>query len=191
MLAGFIMRHIKDAYKHVAWVGVPLTATGFDIPTPADIPTQAKVSLRVNQPFGPRPGSTNVPLFSFNTVELAAMTGDTEVAKDALDDVLVVPNPYYAYSSYETGQLDNRVKITNLPQKCRISIFTLNGNLVRQYNKDSDDPDQDWDLKNTSGVPVASGVYIIHVDANIDGRNLGEKVIKLFAVMRQIDLDSY
>lgn len=62
---------------------------------------------------------------------------------------------------------------------------------MRQYSKDSDEPDQDWDLKNTDGVPVASGVYIIHVDANIDGQNLGEKIIKLFAVMRQIDLDSY
>ena len=113
------------------------------------------------------------------------------MAEEALDKVLVVPNPYYAYSSYETGQLDNRVKITNLPQKARISIFTLNGHLVRQYTKDSEEPDQDWDLRNFAGVPVASGVYIIHVDANIDGQNLGEKVIKLFAVMREIDLENF
>jgi flagellar hook assembly protein FlgD len=102
-----------------------------------------------------------------------------------------VPNPYYAYSSYETGQLDNRVKITNLPPKCRISIFTLNGHLVRQFTKDNQEPDLDWDLKNQSGVPVASGVYIIHIDGNIQGQNLGEKVVKMFAVMRQIDLDSF
>ena len=183
--------NIKDAYKHVAWVGIPLMGNGFNIADPKDIPTDARVSLRVNQPFGTRPGSSNLPVFTFNTIDIAAATGNTDVAKDALDDVLVVPNPYYAYSSYELGQLDNRVKITNLPQKCRISIFTLNGHLVRQYRKDSPDPDQDWDLKNTDGVPVASGVYIIHVDANIDGQNLGEKVIKLFAVMRQVDLDSY
>ncbi len=183
--------NIKDAYKHVAWVGIPLAAPGYDVPSGRDIPTDATVSLRTRKSFGPREGSTESPIFEFNTVDLAARNGDLEVAKDALEKVLVVPNPYYAYSSYELGQLDNRVKITNLPQKCRISIFTLNGNLVRQFTKDSDEPDQDWDLKNTVGVPVASGVYIIHVDANIDGLNLGEKVIKLFAVMRQIDLDSY
>lgn len=183
--------NLKDAYKHVAWVGIPLLNTGFSVPTPQAIPTDARVSLRVHQPFAPRSGSSESPVFSFNTVDIAAAKGQTDVARNALENVLVVPNPYYAYSSYEIGQLDNRVKITNLPRKCRISIFTLNGHLVRQYNKDSEEPDQDWDLKNDSGVPVASGVYIIHVDANIDGQNLGEKVIKLFAVMRQIDLDSY
>ena len=58
---------------------------------------------------------------------------------------------------------------------------------MRQFNKDSDEPDQDWDLKNHSGVPVASGVYIVHIDAF----DLGEKILKMFAVMRQIDLDSF
>ncbi|MEZ4773405.1 MAG: hypothetical protein R3D00_09490 [Bacteroidia bacterium] len=182
---------LSNAYEKVAWVSVPMLNSGFDITSPENIPTDARVSLRQNQPFRSRPGTSDVPTFEFNTADYAVQTNQTEIAKDALEKVLVVPNPYYAYSSYETGQLDNRVKITNLPQKCRVSIFTINGLLVRQYTKDSDNPDQDWDLKNQSGVPVASGVYIIHVDANIDGQNLGEKVVKLFAVMRQIDLDSF
>lgn len=182
---------LKDAYKHVAWVGIPYAARGFGFDDPRNIPTTARVSLRTNRPFGSRTGTNDQPVFRFNTVDRAAQTGQVEVAKDALEKVLVVPNPYYAYSSYETGQLDNRVKITNLPQVCRISIFTLNGHLVRQFVKDSDEPDQDWDLKNQAGVPVASGVYIIHVDANIGDQKLGEKVIKLFAVMRQLDLDNF
>ena len=183
--------NMGDAYKHVSWVGVPLVFEPFNISNPSQIPTDARVSLRIKKPFGPRSNQNDLPTFGFNTVDYAASTGLTDVAKDALENVLVVPNPYYAYSSYESGQLDNRVKITNLPQKCRINIFTLNGYLVKQFNKDSDQPNQDWDLKNHSGVPVSSGVYIIHIDANIDGQNLGEKVIKLFAVMRQIDLDSF
>ena len=72
-----------------------------------------------------------------------------------------------------------------------MSIFTLNGFLVKQFTKDSDAPELRWDLKNQSGVPVASGVYIMHIDANIDGQQLGEKIVKLFAVMRQIDLDNF
>ncbi|MEM7660581.1 MAG: T9SS type A sorting domain-containing protein, partial [Bacteroidota bacterium] len=183
--------NLKDVYKYVAWVGIPLVNTGFDFTDPVNIPTDARVSLRTNQRFRTREGGKELGIFTFNTVDQAAKTNQNDVAKEALDDVLVVPNPYYAYSSYETGQLDNRVKITNLPQKCRISIFTLNGQLVQQFTKDSDEPDQDWDLKNQSGVPVASGVYIIHVDGNIDGQNLGEKIIKLFAVVRQVDLDNF
>ncbi|GAB4402463.1 MAG: hypothetical protein OHK0039_00500 [Bacteroidia bacterium] len=186
-------RHnIKDAYKYVAWAGIPLVNDGYEFTDPRDIPTPARVSLRVNQPFRARNAAAgDKPAFQFNTVEQAAQTGLTDVAANALDKVLVVPNPYYAYSTYETGQLDNRVKITNLPQKCRISIFTLNGQLVRQYNKDSDEPDQDWDLKNHTGVSVASGLYIVHIDANVGGQTLGEKTIKMFAVMRQLDLDNF
>ncbi|MEM7040052.1 MAG: hypothetical protein AAF570_23980, partial [Bacteroidota bacterium] len=79
------------------------------------------------------------------------------------------------------------VKITNLPQIARIRIFTLNGALVRTYNKDSEEPDQEWDLKNAAGTPVASGVYIIHVD----GFELGETVVKFFAVMPKLDLNAF
>lgn len=183
--------NLADVYKHVAWAGIPMAAPGFEFTDPTQIPTPARVSLRVNQPFRSRENTNDRPTFAFNTVEAAASLGDTEVAIDALAEVRLVPNPYYAYSSYENGQLDNTVKLTNLPQKCRVSVFTLNGYLVKQFTKDSDEPELRWDLKNQSGVPVASGVYVFHIDANIDGQNLGEKVVKLFAVMRQIDLDSF
>jgi len=92
----------------------------------------------------------------------------------------------------------------NLPSKCTVSIYTLNGTLVRQFKRDvasdvstgqivSEGRDDnlsstlDWDLKNTAGITVASGIYIIHVDAG----SLGEKVVKWFGIMRPIDLDSF
>jgi len=46
---------------------------------------------------------------------------------------------------------------------------------------------QDWDLKNQSGIPIASGLYIIHVDAP----GIGEKILKWFGVMRPLDLQNY
>jgi hypothetical protein len=85
-----------------------------------------------------------------------------------------------------------------------VSFYTLNGTLVRQIKRDviSDVSDGilvdqgidhnlsstlDWDLKNTAGITVSSGVYIIHIDAGA----LGEKVVKWFGIMRPIDLDSF
>jgi hypothetical protein len=59
------------------------------------------------------------------------------VANTALDQIRVVPNPYYGSSGYEDGQLDNIVKITNLPPRCEINIFMPNGTLVRTINKDN------------------------------------------------------
>jgi hypothetical protein len=79
------------------------------------------------------------------------------------------------------------VKFINLPPKCTINIFTLNGSLVRQIKKDDENTYLDWDVKNQVNVPIASGMYIVHVD----GGALGEKIIKWFGVMRQIDLDSF
>jgi flagellar hook assembly protein FlgD len=99
----------------------------------------------------------------------------------------VVPNPYYAFSTYETSQLDNRMKITNLPTRATISIYTISGTLVRQLKKDDAFTFIDWDLKNTFGIPVASGLYVIHVDA----KGVGEKVLKWFGVMRPVDLDTF
>ena len=105
----------------------------------------------------------------------------------------VVPNPYYAYSTYEGvengGQLDNRVRITNLPAECVISIYSLNGSLVQRLYKDSDGSASiDWDLKNQEGIPVASGAYIINVNIPSLGK---EKNLKWFGVMRPIDLDTF
>ena len=54
----------------------------------------------------------------------------------------------YGYSEYETNQLDNRIKNSNLPQKATISIFTLSGTLVRTLEKDDSSISSiDWDLK--------------------------------------------
>ena len=125
----------------------------------------------------------------------------TEVAKNALSLINIVPNPYYAYSTYEKNQLDNRVRITNLPSNCTISIYTTSGILVRQLRRDAGldntagsvypdvniESSVDWDLKNAQNIPVASGLYIIHIDAP----GIGERTLKWFGVIRPIDLDTF
>ncbi|MFM7766788.1 MAG: hypothetical protein ACKO9S_02895, partial [Bacteroidota bacterium] len=143
------------------------------------------------------------PMYTFSTDDLANSTNNAEVATSALDLINVVPNPYYAFSAYEVNQLDNRIKIVNLPAKCTVSIFTVGGTLVRKYNRDvpTDNSDGqvystsipnretslDWDLKNFKGIPVASGVYLIHVDAP----GLGTKTLKWFGMTRPLDLDTF
>lgn len=146
----------------------------------------------------------NMPMYEFSTADIYTMIGESTAAKNALDYVRVVPNPYYGYSKYETNRIDNRVRITNLPNVCTVKIFTMNGTLVRTFKRDvsgqEDDytnvsdirqskrsPYLDWDLKNQYGIPIASGLYIIHVDAP----GIGEKILKWFGVMRPLDLTNY
>jgi hypothetical protein len=127
------------------------------------------------------------PTYSFNTNDIVAITSDNDVAKDALDIINIVPNPYYGYSSYEVNQLDNRVKITNLPKRATIKVFTVSGTEVRSLTKDNGLTSIDWDLKNNFGIPISSGLYILHINA--DG--VGEKIIKWYGALRPIDLDTF
>ena len=53
-----------------------------------------------------------------------APSEDVEKATNDLVEINVVPNPYYGYSTYEVNQLDNRVKITNLPEECTVTIYS-------------------------------------------------------------------
>ncbi len=183
---------IDSLYKYVAWVALPrIAGRQYEFRHYKDIPTEVRIRLAVNKSYKPASNGTP-PTFEFSTAEVAARLGDVSTAKSALDLIRVVPNPYYGRSGagrgvYEVSQVDTRVKITNLPQKCTIRIFTLNGVLVRTFRKDSDQPDQEWDLKNEYGVPIASGPYIIHIDAP----GLGQKVVKFFAIMPQVDLNNY
>ena len=93
-----------------------------------------------------------------------------------------------AYAEYEQDKNDFQVRITNLPQKCRVKIYTLNGVLVRELDKDDDSVTfLEWDLKNQARIPVASGMYIVHVEVP----DVGEVVLKWFGAMRPVDLDSF
>jgi hypothetical protein len=128
----------------------------------------------------------NKPMYQFNTAEISTKRGDNATAKNALKLIRVVPNPYYGNSAYELTQLDNMVKITNLPKTCTVSVYSLNGNLIRRFTKDSEVTYLDWDLKNQYGIPIASGAYIVHINAP----GIGEKVVKFFGALRPQDLNS-
>jgi hypothetical protein len=129
------------------------------------------------------------PMYQFETESVAVEDYNAEKAENDLDLIKVVPNPYYAYAGgpgYENNALDTRVKITNLPRQCTISIYNVSGTLIRQITKDEEKTSVDWDLKNFAGVPIAGGVYIIHVKSKD-----GEKIIKWFGGQRIPDLNVF
>lgn len=134
--------------------------------------------------------NNNFPMYNFSTRPIATSYYDETAYDDDLDMIRVVPNPYYAYSSYEPVPLDNRVKITNLPDKCTVTIYTLSGTEIRQFEKDNAQTFIEWDLKNFSGVPIAGGMYLIHVESEIDGAKK-ERVLKWFGMLRKLDLNTF
>ena len=191
----------RKAMRGCTWVGSSYTNPEFEM-LPVEqglIPTETRIRLRVAKQYRRyahdrsdvdetegTPNNNN-PLYRFSTADVATVTGDNPTLTNALDNVRVVPNPYYAYSQYETSKLDNRVKITGLPEVCTVRIYSLAGTLVRTFQKADPLTYLEWDLKNDRNVPIAGGVHIIHVDAP----GVGEKIVKWFAVMRPVDLDNF
>jgi hypothetical protein len=185
--------------RNIAWAGMLQLAPGAVMKSYKDglIPNDVKIKLRVDnkyQTWWNQSGVSNVrnghPTYLIKVRNKEAQPLDVVQIENALDSVKVVPNPYYGYSQYETSQFTNTVKITNLPAKCTVTIYSLDGKFIRQYNRAETYmpyqqiiPDLEWDLKNNKAIPVASGVYLIHIQAP----GMGERTVKWFGIARQYD----
>ena len=203
-----------DGYKSQIWfmpiwAGMPMAVEGKEW-LPENNPV--KISVRINKPYQIGYGTIpleitpednpveynalvdNVdhqglnPYYTFTTKGYGPEYNNADKAESDRNLIKVVPNPYYAYSSYEPNALTHRVKIANLPDQCVVTIYSVNGTKIRQFKKDSPVTSIDWDLTNHANTPIASGIYIIHVKDNTNG---GEHTVKFYCAMRQVDLNTF
>jgi len=99
-------------------------------------------------------------------------TGNQQNASSQLALIRAFPNPYFGGQSLETDPFNRFINFSHLPSTCTIYIYSLNGGLVKQINRNNADPNNSierWDLLNSNAVPVASGMYIIYIDAGSIG----------------------
>ena len=106
----------------------------------------------------------------------------------------VYPNPYridggYYDKGYEGRDAQwyiperfRRIHFANLPPKCTISIFTLDGDLVRRLDHDKDPSDpaashDTWDLITRNTQAVVSGIYYWTVEQPGGETQIGKLVI--------------
>ena len=173
-------------FKTCVWAGIPILNEGDSL-----LSTTATVKLRVEKPYENFATTSTfnktLPLYEFDMTGMEADIGSGLAADSALALINVVPNPYYAYSEYETSKLDRRIKITNLPETCTISIYNVNGTLMRRFQKSDASTSLDWELTNHVDVPIASGVYLIHVLVP----EIGERTLKWYGVMKPTDLNGF
>ncbi len=105
--------------------------------------------------------------------------------------VEVYPNPYridggYAASEYEVGgNYGKRIRFINVPPRCNIRIYTLDGDLVQTLYHDkqegaSEATYAEWDLISRNTQAVVSGIYLFSVE-NID---TGEEQVGKFVIIK-------
>jgi hypothetical protein len=129
----------------------------------------------------------NVPgvVHKLETKDLKVLKGDATLY--SLDNIGVTPNPYKGASAYETQNIRDEVRFTNLPDQCTIRIFTVDGTLVKTLVHNNNDGFLKWDLANEQGLRLASGMYLAHVDVP----GVGEKILKLGVVRKKIQLTAF
>ena len=122
----------------------------------------------------------------------------TSVVESKGLNVVVYPNPYRIdarYRSIEGGGFEGRdpnqeslsdervrrIHFANLPHKCKIRIFTVDGDLVRviDHNYAPDSPrsmHDEWDLITRNTQAIVSGIYYYSVESE-SGNQIGKIVI--------------
>lgn len=112
---------------------------------------------------------------------------DKNLAKEQLEKIKVVPNPYVATAKWEiknpysSGRGPRSLHFTHLPNECKIRIFTVNGELVKTIDHFSqfNDGTAEWDMLSDDKLSISYGIYVYHIDAP----GVGEKIGK-FAVIK-------
>ncbi len=143
----------------------------------------------------PAPGDTLILTFNnpflANDVFEFTMHGksiDKTLAKNQMNRINVVPNPYIVTNSWEgenpyaTGRGPRVIHFTHLPSKCTIRIFNMRGQLVDTIEHETEDLADGgavWDLRTKDDLDIAYGVYIYHIDAPGVGNKIGK-----FAVIK-------
>ncbi|MCX6835096.1 MAG: hypothetical protein NTW07_08185 [candidate division Zixibacteria bacterium] len=132
---------------------------------------------------------TMMPLITY------ALPSTEKVAADQLD-VFVYPNPYRLDENYRErgfearGEMQKdvdrtrRIHFANLPSKCTIRIFSLDGDLVREITHDIDRADplsnhDTWDLITRNFQQAVSGLYYWTVEDESGRTQIGKLAIIL------------
>ena len=127
----------------------------------------------------------------------ATMAYPNTSALDAVEQsrkVYVYPNPYRSDAGYRNAGFEGRldrirpddrvraVHFANLPPKCTIRIYSLDGDLIREFEHDMDPNDPTashdyWDLITRNTQLVVSGLYYWVVDTPGGKTQIGKLVI--------------
>lgn len=204
-----IVRNVSELYKNIIWTFIPVAAEeDFEFIQNGEytIPNDVRIRISVSKPYGPFDPSQSLKesQYFFSTKGNKAIVDSTELTKRGFDKIQIVPNPYNAYSVYEENEIQNIIKIVGVPSGSKIKIYTTDGTLIRDefvpegqldkyYGASQSDGETNldnaytWDMRTSTGVLISSGVYYIHVSHP----DYGDKVLKLFATMRQLDVSKF
>jgi hypothetical protein len=113
---------------------------------------------------------------------------NVQAAKNDLDKIKVVPNPYIVAHTFEpalppnitSGRGERRLYFNGIPVNSKINIFTARGDHIITLEKDAaiDDGTVIWNMKTRENLDIAFGVYFYVVDSPVGMKRGKFAVIK-------------
>jgi hypothetical protein len=104
---------------------------------------------------------------------------------DEMDEILVVPNPYYISHQGEKSPYDSKIYFTKLPPRCTISIYTVTGDLIQTIEHDeftAPEPGRNsvevWNLLTDNNQRTQSQALVAHIKTPD-----GAETIKTFSII--------
>ncbi len=120
--------------------------------------------------------------------------GALEAAEEGVGEVYIYPNPYRGDAGYRDNSFEGRLEddrpdyrvraihFANLPPKCGIYIYSLDGDLVRKLEHDMDPSDPNhrhhtWNMITRNTQMVVTGLYYWVVEAEDGTTQMGKLVV--------------
>ncbi len=156
-------------YRHTWRVNIAYNG-GNNVP----LETSGILSLYTLKPFG----SNDAVTFKMKGANL-----DDALAKDQMNKIKVVPNPYVVtheaearlLSSQVSGRGEREIRFTYIPPGATISIYTVRGEKIKTLTHDDlFVGDVYWNLRTEENLDVAYGVYVFVVEAPGIGTKIGK-----------------
>ena len=102
---------------------------------------------------------------------------DEDIPEEDVQKVTVVPNPYIAATGWEpanpytSGRGPRVIRFNHIPKDCKIRIFTINGELIDQFevHNNLDQGSTSWDLLSMDNLSISYGLYLFHVEDLMTG----------------------
>ncbi len=170
-------------YDYSSLVGIIKMNKQFDYTNARDF--KVGDTVRVRTAGGVR--GLPLPGAKVRAVIRGSITDDSQISDKMMDQINVVPNPYYLAHQAVRSPYDSKLYFTRLPKICTIEIYTVNGNKIytlhhNDANTSEDHENQEsleiWDLLTSTNQRVQSQSFI----ALIKAEN-GSQTIKNFSIV--------
>ena len=94
-----------------------------------------------------------------------------------LSKIRTVPDPYIVANEFESSQFGKRLMFNNLPNQCKISIFTIAGDFIDDIYHNDNQGYEFWDMRTYNDQYIAYGLYVFIVKLPDGQQSVGKFLV--------------